>query len=174
MRRLWMLVLIAVMTFSVSAVAQDTSRVTVPKSILTAQQLNQVTATNTLTNVSQWVGVGKEVGEAVNGSLEAISKQAVEFAETDVGKLTVNVLIIKLLGPMIVHVVGGIFVLLIGLPVVVWLIRKNAVVRAIPMDQNKDGLIRYTTFDPSAEAKVCYTIMFFAIWALWALVTFSW
>lgn len=168
------LVTAALLVATATAGAQDTSRVTVPKSMLTTQQMAQVTATSQLETVGKWVGLGREVGEAVNGSLAAISKQTVDFAQTDVGKLTTKVLVVKLLGPMIVHVLGGVLFLIIALPIVTWMLKNNGINHSVLERTDKDGNKFYRYEEPSSDAKCGYTVVLIATFAAWAAITFSW
>lgn len=69
---------------------------TIPDSLLTPEQnayvkAEEMKATMTTTQqvTSSWVGVGKEIGEAVNGSMSAITENTNKFANTPVGKYTI-------------------------------------------------------------------------------------
>lgn len=68
--------------FCLPAFAQDENKVLVPKSMLTEKQLAEAEKGDLKTNVHEWAGLGREVGEAVNSSLSAITEQANAFAKT--------------------------------------------------------------------------------------------
>jgi hypothetical protein len=57
----------------------------------------------TVENVGEWVGLGKEVGVAVNEALGAVTKTASEFGETKLGKLTIVLVIWKVVGEDIIQ-----------------------------------------------------------------------
>ncbi|TSC67012.1 MAG: hypothetical protein CEO19_395 [Parcubacteria group bacterium Gr01-1014_73] len=61
----------------------------------------------------KWVGVGKEVGTAVNDSLSAITTQADNFAKTGVGKFTLFLVAWKVLGKDFVGVIIGVPLLVV-------------------------------------------------------------
>jgi hypothetical protein len=106
-------------------------KVTVPKSMLTQDQLNKLQGHDLRENVHEWAGVGKEVGEAVNSSLAAVTVQTNSFAQTGVGKLTMVLVVWKILGDQIVHLVGGAIELVVFLPLWIWSYRKTCMVRRI-------------------------------------------
>lgn len=67
----------------------------IPDSLLTPEQRAFVKAEELKTTMSttqqatsSWIGVGKEIGEAVNGSMSAITENTNKFANTPVGKYT--------------------------------------------------------------------------------------
>jgi len=59
----------------------------------------------------QWVGIGKEVGVAINDGLEAVTEKAEKFANTTPGKVTIFVIIWKVIG----RELAGLFV---GVPLI--------------------------------------------------------
>jgi hypothetical protein len=154
--------------------AQDTSHVLVAKSQLTSEQLQTLTQQNSLATVGNWVGMGKEVGEAVNGSLAAISTQAVDFAKTGLGQMTIKVLIIKLIGPMVVHIIGGILILIILLPIAIYLLLRNGCNRLVLDEVSADGKKSYRLDDPGPEAKFLYCLAVLIAVGTSCLIAFSW
>jgi hypothetical protein len=110
---------------------EQDEKVTVPKSMLTQDQLRTLNQGGLRENVSAWAGVGKEVGEAVNSSMKAISEQTNSFANTKAGKITIYLLIWKLFGNQAVHLTGGFLLMLIFLPLWIWSYRKTCLDRSI-------------------------------------------
>lgn len=110
---------------------QQDEKVTVPKSMLTQDQISQLNQNNIKNNVSSWAGVGKEVGEAVNSSLSAITTQTNNFAQTGVGKVTVAIVVWKVLGDQIVHLVFGLIEMVVFLPLWIWSYRRTCLDRRI-------------------------------------------
>lgn len=97
----------------------------IPESQLTEQQRQKFGGTsNTVQDVHAWVGVGKEIGTAVNDSLAAITTQSNNFAQTPVGKLTVAVVIFKVLGDTAIHIVAGFAIFICMMPLWIWSYRR--------------------------------------------------
>jgi hypothetical protein len=121
--------IIAIILCAVSAVAQQQSddTVTIPKSSLTDQQKADLAAkqlTDKQAMFGKWVGIGDEVGKAINSGLAAVTKQTNDFAQTPVGKWTVFVIVFKVVGEKIIQYLLGIVMILIGVPTWVWSYRK--------------------------------------------------
>lgn len=112
----------------ITVFAQPDSMVTIPRSALTQAQLSTVEATQIQEKAKAygaWVGVGKEVGEAVNSSLSAISDNAAKFADTKVGKLSMGVVVWKVVGSDILGILYAGIIVFVGLPVLIWSYRKH-------------------------------------------------
>lgn len=122
--------------------------VSIPENQLTDGQranLQDQEAKSTIENVHGWVGLGKEVGEAVNTSLMAITTQADNFSKTGVGKLTVILVVWKVIGDQAIHIVGATVELLVFLPIFLWSYRKSCMTRAIVT--SRDGLFGKKTWE---------------------------
>jgi len=105
------------------AFAQQEERVTVPKSMLTEDQLARLKTEQTIDQieaVGQYAGLGKEIGTAVSDSLNAITDTAAKFAETKVGKFTMWMVAYKILGNDLLHLAAGIVLAFVWLPIWVW------------------------------------------------------
>jgi uncharacterized protein YxeA len=85
--------------------------VEVQQQILSVKQ--NATTDQQIENIGKWVGLGKEVGLAVNESLSAVTKTASDFAETDLGKLTVGLVIWKVVGHDILQISFGLLWLIL-------------------------------------------------------------
>lgn len=125
------------------ASAQDDDKILVPRSILTSDQIAKAKSTDLRTNVHEWAGLGKEVGEAVNASLSAVTTQANAFAQTGVGKLTVILVVWRVLGDQLIHVAFGVLELLIFLPAWFWSYRKTCIARRIESEKGKYTVVDY-------------------------------
>lgn len=123
--------LLAIFCFAYIAKADEPKEemvtITVPKSSLTPQQ-QEVTKQQ---EVKGWVGIGKEIGDAVNSSLSAVTTQSNNFAHTPVGILTAAVVIWKLLGGDLVHIFGGILFALTITPLWIWSYRRMCLPRRV-------------------------------------------
>lgn len=71
--------------------------VEVPDSLLTESQKAYVNQKSTQENVKGWIGIGAEVGKAVDASMQAITARTNEFANTPMGKLTVVLVVWKVM-----------------------------------------------------------------------------
>jgi hypothetical protein len=114
-------------TLTTFAFSQQEEMVSVPKSKLTDQQKADLN----LSKTQSWVGMGREIGEAVNSSMAAITTQSNNFAQTPVGKLTVFIVIWKVIGDEAIHVGGGLIELLIFVPVWIWSYRRTCMTRKV-------------------------------------------
>lgn len=141
--------LIICLLSAISATAQQKQEemVSVPKSALTQQQLAQVEAKNLQDKIDtygKWVGIGHEIGTALNESLSAVTSQANNFAQTPVGKMTAALVIYKVLGKDFMGYVVGLCIALIGVPVWIWSYRKFLPRRYIASE----------TFDPTTGKRI--------------------
>lgn len=113
---------------STLCLAQENEKmVAVPESSLTAQQK----ALAVVNDARPWVGLGKEIGEATNGALSAITTQADSFSKTGVGKFVMFMVAWKVLGNELVRV--GIGVPMYLLLVIIWCYSfyKNCITRSV-------------------------------------------
>ncbi len=120
------LLTLVVLTLPVVA-QQPEEQVSVPKSLLSKDQLDALAAKNLeekMTKYGKWVGIGHEVGTAVNESLSAVTTQANNFAQTPVGKWTMFIVIWKVIGHDAMGFVLGILTIVVGLPIWIWSYRK--------------------------------------------------
>lgn len=133
------LILALALLIMVPAIRADEDKVTVPRSMLTQEQIKKLDDSSP----SKWVGLGKEVGDAVNSSLQAITTQTSNFSQTKVGKLTMFLVVWKILGDMIVHLVTGFFLLIIFLTVWIWSYRKTCITRSIKTGKDTYEKVEY-------------------------------
>lgn len=71
-------------------------------------------AATTVNKVSAWVQIGSDVGKGLAGAAKELGVAANEFANTSVGKLTVALIVWHFMGNMVLHVFGGIIVVILG------------------------------------------------------------
>ena len=136
---------------SLNAQTVDTTMVAVPKATLTASQLAQLDASAIKQKAAaygEWVGVGKEVGEAVNSSLSAISDNAAKFADTKVGKLAMAIVVWKVLGNDILGVVYALIIVFIALPVLIWSYRRHNSTAVLTGETVVDGKVTAREYRP--------------------------
>ena len=107
--------------------------VTIAVKDLTPQQLIQIKekgeeakeVVQTLEEKTQsWVGVGKEIGEAMNSGLMAVVEASDKFANTKVGKYTMLFIGWKIIGKDIVKIIIGFIFFLSSLPLIFYSLRR--------------------------------------------------
>lgn len=98
-----MIMFIGMINLSVAQTQEQT--VSIPVSQLTEQQKQTINTQQTVQTASQWVGLGKEIGEAFNGALSALTKNASDFATTDLGRFAMFMVAFKIIGPIIIGTV---------------------------------------------------------------------
>ena len=100
MKNLSLIFALVISMFSISFSAE------VPDSLLTPEQKTFVAATATSENVSWLSGIGTEIGVAVNSSMSAITTQTNNFAKTDVGRITIALVVFKVIHKSVAAVLG--------------------------------------------------------------------
>lgn len=63
---------------------------------------------------ANWAGKGKEIGNAVREGLGAVKDVTLELAESDIGKVTIWLIVWKIAGKDIVGIISGIFLFIIS------------------------------------------------------------
>lgn len=95
--------------------------VTVPKSWVQPERQFQAQPP---AQISQYIGIGKEVGEAVKNGLESVVDVSNKFANTPVGQFTMFIIAWKILGKELLHLVIGIPVYIVLLSLWVHFARR--------------------------------------------------
>jgi hypothetical protein len=91
--------------------ADTTETVTIPKEMLTEQQktnLEQKDLQTRIETYGSWIGIGKEIGMAVDSSLNSLTTRASEFANTKLGGTILWLVIYKVVGVKFIQLVIGI------------------------------------------------------------------
>lgn len=124
---------VVILLLSSFAIAQEKT-VSIPESQLTEQQkqaLKLQQASTVVEKAHGWVGIGKELGQALDGALGSLTQRSNEFAVTPVGKFTMFIVAWKVLGDQAieilnagVHILGAMIELAIFLPVFLWSYRR--------------------------------------------------
>jgi hypothetical protein len=126
-----LLILLFLLTLSTAVFADDQQNseetVTIKKSQLTQDQLSKIEAQNVAEKVKTYgfaAGVGHEIGIAVNESLTAIKSNVVDLSNTSVGKITIAVVVWKVIGKDLTGLVIGISMFAVGIPIWIWSYRR--------------------------------------------------
>lgn len=141
------LVAVTLLTVTTAAFAQDANKVVVDKSLLTPEQMAKVKAAQTVEQVTQvadqvqqvgkYAGLGKEVGEAVNGSLSAITDNANKFANTKVGTFTMWIVAFKVLGVQAIRLSLALIFMTVFTCVFLWIWGQNFIPRRILAEETE-------------------------------------
>jgi hypothetical protein len=144
----------AMLCATVPAVAGDSSdeKITIKKGDLPPEVLKQLEMKEKIGDVSKWVGVGKEVGQAIDGALTAITKHADEIAKTGVGKFTMVLVAWKVMGHDLVGIVVGIIMLAVFIPIWACSYWRNCMPKQVLVRKDADGAEHYETKDPDDDS----------------------
>lgn len=156
----------------VSLFAQEKTY-SVPESQLTQDQLKKLKGTDIKENVHAWAGVGKEVGEAVNNSLQAITTQTNNFAQSGVGRVTIALVVWKVLGDQLIHILGGLIELIVFLPLWVWSYRRTCITRVFKMPDKTVKLVEYESGRGELPPRVAHSLFVVGFTIVWLFTIFS-
>lgn len=125
MKKFLILTIFSLITFSNVMAQKQNESVT-----LTVEQYNSLPSDirnsieneRTIKTVSKWAGLGKEIGEGVNGALMAIEGSATRISDTTLGKTAVNIVVWKFIGKDVMRIVVGFIILLVGVSIMIRLI----------------------------------------------------
>ena len=125
-------------------------RVGDPKTYMTAEQLAKYDSDmkiaeleKKLDTYGKWVGVGGEIGTAVQEGLEAVVDVADKFGQTDVGKFTLIMIAWKVMGRDAVRIVLGIIFIIMFIWLLIYSFRKTCIERRVLVKQENKGFLRY-------------------------------
>ena len=114
------LLLIAMMLVVIPTQAQNIEKVGDPTTYLTGEQLAKYTSDMKIADLEKkletygdWVGVGGEVGSAIEEGLTAVVDVADKFTGTDVGKFTMVLVAWKVVGKDVIRILLGLIFLTI-------------------------------------------------------------
>lgn len=102
--------IILITVLSCNIFAQQVETVTVDISKLSPEARAEIESRKQIQKIQQygeWVGLGKEIGIAVDSSLASVTDRAAAFADTDMGKVTMGVLVYKIVGKDLMKIIVG-------------------------------------------------------------------
>jgi hypothetical protein len=99
-----MMIMLWVLTAPTAVAQTPEEMVTVPRKYVSSEGLDQA---KTGSAVSPYLGMGREIGEAVKGGLESVVDVSNRFADTPVGKFTLVMIAWKVIGQDLLGVVLG-------------------------------------------------------------------
>jgi len=140
MTRITLAVFVAGSALAQSAPAEET--VSVPKSMLTPHQqatVEQAALKQRVAAYGEWVGLGKEIGQAVDSSLGALTERADQFAKTRVGTFTLALVAWKVLGQDAMGMLFAAILLFVAVPIWLWSYWRMCVPRRVCVKRGADG-----------------------------------
>lgn len=161
----------------------QTNKIVVDKSLLTPEQIAQAEAQATLDRTKstveqagEWVGLGKEIGSAVDGALSALTERTDQFAKTDVGKFTMFLVAYKVIGSDLIQAVVGIPLFFVVVLMFIWLTRRNCMQRRYLVKEatDKDGTVtkEWNETDPEPSTQWSHLLAFLICSIMCTLIIF--
>ncbi len=144
----------------------------IPISSLTEAQKAELDKNkSTVEQLGEWVGLGKEIGTAVNEGLGALTDHANKFAGTPVGKFTMIIIAYKVMGRDLVHYVAGVGMFFIFTTFFIFYFVKNCMDKRILTSETKEGVKTYEIYCPEDSQKLL-AMLFYGISLCASLITF--
>ena len=84
----------------------------------------QKTDVQTVDEAQKWVNLGASIGKGLAGSARELGMAVNDFANTDAGKLTTMLIVWNVLGHDIIHIVGGLLFIIVGMSAVTYMYIK--------------------------------------------------
>jgi hypothetical protein len=123
------------------AQTQAVEKVTVPKNMLTTDQIKALETQELQSKIEtygKWVGIGNEVGKAVDGSLKAITSNAVDLSKTGLGKYTMFLVAWKVMGTSVIQLFIGLLFGMVFVPLFVWSYWRMCIPRRVLVQDSAD------------------------------------
>jgi hypothetical protein len=105
-------------------------------------------STNSMADVvDKWVNVGERLGKVMGGAAKEIGVAANDFAKTDLGRMTAMLVVWNYMGKdiidVVVHVGGGLLILVVGLSWIYIIMRRSQEVTTTYSDTVKNVFGNY-------------------------------
>lgn len=98
-----------------------------------------------ITQYGNWVGMGKEIGIAVNDGITAIKDQAISLSETKLGYYIMFLIAYKVIGTDLIQLAIGLPLMIALFIVFLWSYYKNCIPRQVLVEEDKGKKV-YKTF----------------------------
>lgn len=98
--------------------------------------------------VDKWVGLGERIGQMLGGAAKELGIAVNDFLKTPAGQWTLVLIVWNYMGGVIVHVMGSVLILLVGLITIYWVFRRAALVEIEYDNEHKNWIGRpvYKTY----------------------------
>ena len=145
-----LLSIFAFMLVAIPTQAQNPEKVGDPTSYMTAEQLAKYSSDMQIASLEKkletygnWVGVGGEVGNAIEEGLTAVVDVADKFTGTDVGKFTMVLVAWKVIGKDVVRIVLGIVFIIVITFLFFKVYRNTFVPKRSLIEKSNPGFFKY-------------------------------
>ena len=108
------MIMVIINVSTVFAQTQTSEKIIVDTKDLPPGVVEQLKTKQQIERLGKFAGVGKEIGEAVNSSLEAITDNADKFAKTRVGVFTMVLVAYKIIGKDLIQFLIGVPFFVVG------------------------------------------------------------
>jgi len=127
----------------------DNTKILIDKNMLTPEQIASASASNKVSEVGKWVGLGKEIGTAMDAGLTAVTSHAEQLADTKVGKFTMFLIAYKVIGKDIIQFIVGVPITIAWLWYWCIIYKRKCVPRQIISKRYENGKpAEYQMYDP--------------------------
>lgn len=86
--------------------------------------------------VDEWLNVGERIGKMIGGAAKEVGMVVNDFVKTPVGMIAMALIVWTYMGGVLVHVLGGVLILLSSFAFIWWLARRNRT-RVVLYDPDK-------------------------------------
>ncbi len=135
--------------------------------------LSELRAKSELERIGKYAGLGKEIGEGVNGALSAITENVDKIGETRVGKITIFLVVWKVMGFQFLQVVVGLPLLFVITIMFVYSYRKNCTRHPFLTKELPDKTKIYVLTEFDYAAALAHSLLYLLFIGLCALIIFA-
>lgn len=176
MRKL--LLIIPLLFIATTAFAQNSEQVTidlkdVPQNMREQirHQAEQQEMQQKVSQYGEWVGLGKEVGTAVQGSLDALTTSAIDFSQTDLGKATMFIVVFKVIGEDLIQFIVGPIFFMLATVIILYSYLKRTKDKILIKGSRWRGTAEYETTGTSESNKAAYAFAHMIFWLVSIAIT---
>lgn len=134
-----------------------------------AQMKQQAQDVPVVDQAEKWVNLGANIGKGLAGSAKELGVAVNDFAKTDVGKLTTFLIVYHIVGDDVLHLIGGVLFIILGVWVTTFIMFRQYPKNNIQVVNGKE--YRYRNKLPSDETWG-YFISYMIIIAIGVLFAF--
>ena len=156
-------IVVCMLLIGCCAYAQESTasrKILVDASDLPPEVLARIETKEKIETYGEYVGLGKEIGTAMNEGLEALTKHTAEFAETKVGRFTMFIIAYKVIGTDLIQFVVGVPLLIAFSVIFIWSWRRNCITRPILKREHPDKTKDFELFEGTEGEKLSYVVVY--------------
>lgn len=176
----WMALSLALVLIAIAVPAfaqqqqQADDRIVIKKSDIPPELLKQIEQGKQVEKIGSWVGLGREVGTAVNEGLKAVTEHAAEFGKTGVGMFIMFMIAWKVMGVDLLQLVVGFPIFLVGTALIAWSYNKNCITRKIPVEVTPEGKVtKYGIHVGEPDEKITHGVIYLIFLGITSAIMFG-